>query len=76
MAKILAVNAAGRKQWIPEHWLDHPVLGQGFKLAPSAKAEKVPKRATRRKSTRRTVKPTQPVPGAETSRSDNAQDDR
>lgn len=76
MAKILAVNAAGQKQWIPEHWLNHPVLGKGFKLPPSSQAKKATKPASRRKPARRTVKPIQPVPGADTSRSDNAQDDR
>lgn len=28
--KILAINAAGERQYIPEHWLDHPVLGKDF----------------------------------------------
>lgn len=27
----------GKKRTIPAHWLDHPVLGKGWKLAPSAK---------------------------------------
>lgn len=69
MAKILAVNAAGQKQWIPEHWLDHPVLGQGFKLPPSERAKKpaIKQRSvSRRKPPRRTVEPTQPAPGGGT----------
>lgn len=38
---IIAVNAQGRKQRIPQHWLDHPVLGQGFRLPPSARRRSV-----------------------------------
>lgn len=26
-------TATGRTQWIPEHWLEHPVLGEGFERA-------------------------------------------
>lgn len=29
---VEAVNARGEKQIIPAHWLDHPVLGKGFRL--------------------------------------------
>ena len=79
MAKILVVNAAGQKQWVPEHWLNHPVLGLGFKLPPSERAKARTKKqpsASRRKPVRRTVEPTQPVPGDSNARSDNAQDDR
>lgn len=37
MPKITAVaKSTGRKVSIPEHWLDHPVLGKDFKLPPSA----------------------------------------
>ena len=36
---VTAVNAKGRKQKIPRHWLGHPVLGRGFKLPPSASRE-------------------------------------
>ena len=35
---ISAVNAHGHKQIIPAHWLDHPILGVGFKLPPSSEA--------------------------------------
>ena len=35
---ITAVNREGRKQVIPRHWLDHPILGVGFKLPPSSEA--------------------------------------
>ena len=69
MAKILAVNAAGQKQLIPEHWLTHPVLSQGFELPPSERAKKPDTKqrsASRRKPSRRTVEPTQPVPGDST----------
>jgi hypothetical protein len=31
----------GLKQVIPEHWLDHPLLGKDFSLTPSAKAREV-----------------------------------
>ncbi len=36
---VEAVNANGEKQTIPADWLDHPVLGQGFRLPPSVKSE-------------------------------------
>lgn len=34
MAKFIeaVVRATGRKQRIPAHWLDHPTLGEPFKL--------------------------------------------
>lgn len=32
---VTAVNMNGEKQPIPRHWLDHPVLGRGFRVAPS-----------------------------------------
>lgn len=32
---VTAVNSNGRKQRIPATWLDHPVLGDGFRLPPS-----------------------------------------
>lgn len=31
-------KSTGQKQRIPEHWLDHPVLGKDFTLTPSARA--------------------------------------
>ena len=34
----VAVKATGKKQRIPAHWLDHPILGAGFKLSPSSEA--------------------------------------
>jgi hypothetical protein len=33
----VVVKATGRKQWVPERWLDHPVLGKGITLPPSAR---------------------------------------
>ena len=35
---VTAVNARGEKQRIPAHYIDHPVLGEGFRLPPSAQA--------------------------------------
>lgn len=35
---VTAVNARGEKQRIPAHYLDHPVLGRGFRLPPSTLA--------------------------------------
>lgn len=29
-------TATGRKQRVPAHWIGHPVLGKGLKVAPSA----------------------------------------
>lgn len=34
----VVVKATGRKQWVPERWLGHPVLGRGIELPPSARA--------------------------------------
>lgn len=34
-------KSTGVKQVIPEHWLDHPVLGKDFSLTPSAKARQI-----------------------------------
>ena len=33
---VTAVNSNGDKQDIPRRWLDHPVLGKGFRLPASA----------------------------------------
>lgn len=32
-------KSTGLKQTIPEHWLDHPVLGKDFELTPTGKAQ-------------------------------------
>ncbi len=38
---VTAVSkATGRKARIPRAWLDHPVLGKGWKLPPSARTAK------------------------------------
>lgn len=40
MGKVRMVAVAtGRIQEIPEHWVDHPVLGAAFKPLPSAAAD-------------------------------------
>ncbi|WGX98725.1 hypothetical protein [Nocardioides sp. L-11A] len=31
-------KSTGRKQRVPEHWLDHPVLSRDFEKTPSARA--------------------------------------
>jgi hypothetical protein len=36
------VTATGRKQWVPAHFLDHPVLGAGIKLPPSQRDKELP----------------------------------
>lgn len=38
---VTAVNSRGDKQRIPAHYLDHPVLGKGFKLPPKAQRSTV-----------------------------------
>jgi len=42
MSKFVEVvaSATGQKQRIPEHWVNHPVLGAPFKSKPSARAAK------------------------------------
>lgn len=30
----------GKKQMVPNHWLEHPEFSKSFKLPPSARAEK------------------------------------
>lgn len=42
MAKITAVNVRGEKVAIPEHWIDHPVLGKGFRRPPSRRPRPLP----------------------------------
>lgn len=32
-------QTTGKKQVVPRHYLDHPVLGKNFRLTPKAKAE-------------------------------------
>lgn len=40
MAKIQAYSVnTGKKLWIPEHWLTHPVLGGSFRKTPSQKVK-------------------------------------
>jgi hypothetical protein len=34
-------KTTGRKQSIPAHWFDHPVLGAGFARTPTAKAREL-----------------------------------
>jgi hypothetical protein len=34
----VVATATGLKQHVPEHWVDHPVLGAPFKTKPSARA--------------------------------------
>lgn len=31
--KVKVINKNGDEQWIPRHWLDHPLLGEGFTRA-------------------------------------------
>lgn len=42
MAQIEAVNSNGVKQLIPEHWLNHPTLGKGFKRSRRRQAQTPP----------------------------------
>lgn len=37
--KIKVYNSRGEAQYIPEHWVDHPVLSKGFTLKPPVKTE-------------------------------------
>lgn len=52
MARMITVvvAATGRKQQVPAHWVDHPVLGVGLSVPPSARplpaARKPRKRAS------------------------------
>lgn len=36
--KVKVINANGAEQWIPDHWLDHPLLGEGFARAEATQA--------------------------------------
>lgn len=39
MAELLVVSkATGRKRYVPEHYMTHPVLSKPFRLAPSEAA--------------------------------------
>lgn len=35
MAQVQVSDARGRKVWVPEHWMKHPVLSRGFTALPS-----------------------------------------
>lgn len=47
----VAVKATGKKQTIPTHWLDHPVLSEPFRELPSAKAAAGKAKATAKADT-------------------------
>lgn len=34
----VVVKETGEKQWVPAHYMEHPVLSRPFELPPSAKA--------------------------------------
>jgi hypothetical protein len=41
MAKVqVVVKATGKKQWVPAHFVGHPVLGKGIELPPSVRKAK------------------------------------
>ncbi|AIY17783.1 hypothetical protein GUY44_07145 [Pimelobacter simplex] len=33
-------KSTGQKQWVPEHYLEHPVLGRDFEETPSSRANR------------------------------------
>lgn len=35
MTFVQVRDASGRASWVPEHWLEHPVLGEDLTLATS-----------------------------------------
>ena len=59
MAFIEAVaKATGRKQRIPEHWLDHPVFGPQFRLPPSVLTRPRPvEKPAAKKAAKKAVEP-------------------
>lgn len=64
MAFIEAVvRATGRKQTIPQHWLDHPTLSEPFRLTVREERKAAPKRATKRRASKRAEPAEQPTEG-------------
>jgi hypothetical protein len=66
---VTAVNTAGVKQVIPRHWLDHAVLGRGFRLPPSAPTSAKKKRTTETPDANPAPEATPPAAGDTTSES-------
>lgn len=47
MATIAVYSSAtGEKQYVPEHWMDHPVLSKGLRKTPLQKQAETQKSAT------------------------------
>jgi hypothetical protein len=40
-------KSTGKTQIIPEHWVDHPVLGSDFKVSKEIKEQAAPSRTAR-----------------------------
>lgn len=57
MFREVVAKATGKKQRVPEHWLDHPIFSKQFRLPPSVEAKQATtpekpaaKKATEKKS--------------------------
>ena len=46
--KVKVTDPAGKECYVPEHWLTHPVLGQGLTLVKNSKAAPKKAAATRK----------------------------
>lgn len=44
--KIQVLNSRGERQWIPKHWIDHPILGKEFTTLKGETLTPVPGKTT------------------------------
>jgi len=58
----------GRKQRVPAAWLDHPVIGEGFRETPRNTARKAAKTRTAKKAAAKKATATPPAPAAGTNK--------
>lgn len=54
--KIQVLNSRGERQWIPKHWVDHPILGKEFTTLDGEKLTPVPEKTTGKGKTKTNLK--------------------
>lgn len=51
MFREVVAKATGKKQRVPEHWLDHPIFSKQFRLPPSVEAKQADEKPAAKKAT-------------------------
>lgn len=54
--KIQVLNSRGERQWIPSHWVDHPILGKEFTTLKGETLTPVPEKTTGKGKTKTNLK--------------------